>query len=219
MNQAPFTAQEIEAIRAALLAWGRDHFQNYPWRSEKDPWLTFATEFLLQRTKADQVAAVYPAFKKRFPTVRAFVDGGDMAVDWLASRLGLRSRCRFLWEAAVAIETRGGHPPEDVDELMQMRGVGQYIASAWLSLHRNQRALIADANVARWLSRMTGLPYNRDPRGKKWVYQLCEDLTPEDAFKAFNYAVLDFTMTVCVPKQPLCTPCVLQGLCNFGKKS
>lgn len=103
-----------------------------------------------------------------------------------------------------------------MEELTKLTGVGAYTAAAWLSLHRGKRAVIIDANVCRWLSRMTGLPYNRDPRGLRWVQDLAERLTPRRAFRDFNYAVLDFTMTVCTPRNPACATCPLVSDCRHG---
>jgi adenine-specific DNA glycosylase len=72
--------------------------------------------------------------------------------------------------------------------------------SARLSLHHGRHTPVVGANVSRSLSRMTSLPFNRDPRHVKWIQELAERLTPRRAFRDFNYAVLDFTMTVCVPR-------------------
>ncbi|MBI2963589.1 MAG: hypothetical protein HYY35_07525 [Deltaproteobacteria bacterium] len=102
-------------------------------------------------------------------------------------------------------------------ELQRLPGVGMYTAAAWLSLHRGRRAVIIDANVARWLSRVTGLPYNRDPRHVRWVKKLADELTPQRAFREYNYAVLDFTMSICVPRNPRCDVCPMLSECRYGQ--
>jgi A/G-specific adenine glycosylase len=107
-------------------------------------------------------------------------------------------------------------PPETMAELLMLPGVGMYTAAAWLSLHRGKRAVIIDANVARWLSRLTGLPYNRDPRHVRWVQELADHLTPRRAFRDYNYAVLDFTMSVCAPR-PRCDVCPVLSDCWYGR--
>lgn len=219
MNKAGYVDAVVYDIRRRLCHWGLSHFRDFPWRSETDPWLTFAAEFFLQRTKAAQVALMFDEFKRRFPSSYSFVDGGDQAVAWVADRLGLSNRCRFLWEAAVAFSQRDGFPPEDATRLQTLRGVGGYTASAWLSLHRGQRAVILDANVVRWLSRMIDLPYNRDPRGLTWAQKLAEQLTPDDDYRDYNYAVLDFTMTLCVNPEPKCDQCPLVTYCHYAREN
>jgi adenine-specific DNA glycosylase len=63
---------------------------------------------------------------------------------------------------------------------------------------------------------MTSLPFNRDPRQVKWINELVERLTPRRAFRDFNHAVLDLTMTVCVPWNPRCENCLLKKIAGLG---
>ena len=91
---------------------------------------------------------------------------------------------------------------ETVEELASLPGIGRYTGAAWLSLYRGKRAVIIDANVARWLSRLTGRAPPADPRHCAWLRDLADELTPRRAFRDYNYAVLDFTMIVCARVPP-----------------
>jgi len=208
-------AHECTIVTRRLLRWGRRNCKDYPWRFEDDPWLSLAAEFMLQRTRASQVVPVFSEFCVRFPSAQRLVDAGEAAAREITGRLGLHWRGRLLLELARQVASRGGTPPEVMDELRGFTGVGMYTAAAWLSLHRGKRASIVDANVARWLSRMTGLPYNRDPRHVQWVQDLAERLTPRRVYRDYNYAVLDFTMTICTPRAPACHGCPLRNACLF----
>jgi A/G-specific adenine glycosylase len=216
-NESTLREGQIHTIRRQLLRWGRTNYTHYPWRSETDPWLSFLAELLLQRTRAAQVEPVFINIQERFPTAASLAVGGLAAVNGLTSKLGLHRRGPLLLRVAEAVAARGGVPPHAMPELQRLPGVGMYTAAAWLSLHRNRRAAIIDANVARWLSRMTGLPYNRDPRHVRWVNKLADELTPRRGFREFNYAVLDFTMTVCVPRNPRCGVCPVLSTCRYGQ--
>lgn len=207
-------AGRLARTRARLLKWGRQNFRQYSWRAELDPWLTFMAEFLLQRTRADQVEQVFVQIRKRYPTAESLARATADEVPLLTASLGLHRRGEQLVRIATAVAARGGSPPDDLSELRRYRGVGMYTAAAWLSLHRGRRAAIVDANVARWLSRMTGGPYNRDPRHLRWVLELADGLTPQRAFRDYNYAVLDFTMTVCTPRHPSCAACPMRTDCH-----
>lgn len=209
--------EQIRRTRRRILRWGRLNFKPYPWRTEPDPWLSFVAEFLLQRTRAAQVEEVYVDLRSRFPSAKALLEGGLPAVRAITDRLGLHWRGPLLLDIAEAVAERGGVPPDSLDELRTMKGVGMYTAAAWLSLHRNKRAVIIDANVCRWLSRMSGYPFNRDPRHVRWVQELCESLTPRRVFRDYNYAVLDFTMEICTPRNPACSSCPLRSDCDEGR--
>lgn len=211
-----FTEERIRRTRRRLLRWGRNNFRAFPWRFECDPWLTFVAEFLLQRTRASQVEPVFRIIQERYPTPHNLLNGGNQVAEVLTRQLGLHRRGEFLIKIATEIEQRGGHVPEDPEYLLSLPGVGMYTTAAWLSLHRDIRAVIIDANVARWLSRMTGLPYNRDPRGIRWIHEVADRLTPKRVFRDYNYAVLDITTTVCIPMTPRCEVCPLRSDCQYA---
>lgn len=214
-----YDEKRVAAIRRRLLRWHESGSKSFPWRDEGDPWLTLAAEFMLQRTRASQVEPVFLAFREQYPTANALVAAGPAAARQLTDRLGLYWRGDLLFRAAVAIAENGGVPPDDSPSLRRIPGIGPYTAAAWLSLHRNRRAVLVDANVSRWLSRMTGLPYERDPRHVRWVNELADRLTPKRAFRRYNYAVLDFTMSICTPRSPRCDECPIWQYCEYGRRS
>ena len=207
----------IRRTRRRLLKWGHENFRVYPWRLEKDPWLSLVAEVLLQRTRASQVQRVYVELKARFPTAEMLAQCSGANVRFLTERLGLHRRGEMLLTLARAVASRGGTPPMRIEELCRFRGIGMYTAAAWLSLHQGKRGIVIDANICRWLSRMTGLPYNRDPRHVRWIQALADDLTPRTDFRNYNYAVLDFTMEVCKAKTPKCGGCPLRDDCNHSR--
>ncbi|MGH2669529.1 MAG: A/G-specific adenine glycosylase, partial [bacterium] len=207
----------IRRVRRHLLAWGRANFQHFPWRSETDPWRSLVAELLLQRTRAAQVEPVFRQFCRDYPTAEDLARAGEAAATRIMLHLGLRWRGRLLHVTARAVYERGGTPPESLEDLRSLPGVGPYTAAAWLSLHRGQRSVMIDSNVGRWLSRVTGKPYARDPRHVHWVKDLADRLTPRRGFRDYNYAVLDFTMHVCTPRAPRCPKCPLRRSCFYGR--
>lgn len=212
-----FGTATIRGLRRHLLALGRTHFQDYPWRHETDPWLSLVAELFLQRTRAPQVEPVFREFCALYPTAESLARAGEPAAREIMSRLGLYWRGRLLLATAKAVRDRGGTPPDAIKELRALPGVGPYTAAAWLSLHRGQRAVMIDSNVSRWLSRLTGKPYARDPRHVNWIKNLADRLTPRRAFRDYNYAVLDFTMKICTARAPRCPTCPLRRSCAFGR--
>ena len=213
------TEDQVRNIRRRLLYWGRKNYQEYPWRIDTDAWLTFVAELFLQRTQARQVKSVYEEFRNRYPTPSALLCADLNEVSFLIRKLGFSFRLALLRNIATVAVEHGGVLPEDIDKLTRLKGVGTYTAAAWLSLHRGKRAVLIDSNVVRWLSRMTGNSYNRDPRGVPWVRDLAERLTPVRVFQEYNYAVLDFTMKVCTPRSPDCSHCPNRVDCFYGSKA
>ena len=213
------TSIQIHRIRKRVLSWGRENYHDYPWRSDTNAWLTFVSEFFLQRTRAEQVESVYHKFRLLFPTPSAVVSADFQQLHQIMQGLGLTFRINYLREIAQAAICKGGILPETMEELTNLRGVGAYTAAAWLSLHRKKRAVLVDSNISRWLSRMTGNTYCRDPRHVSWVKDLANRLTPDRIYRDYNYAVLDFTMQICTPRNPKCGLCPIRSDCTYGALS
>lgn len=174
---------------------------------------------LVQRTRAPQAERVFRTFRARFPTAEALAGAGPEVAAEITSQAGLHWRGPLLYEAARLVAARGGTPPESEAELRALPGVGPYAAAAWLSFHRGKRAVIIDNNVARWLARLEGQPHDGETRRKRWVAELADRLTPARSFRDYNYAVLDFTMQVCVPGKPRCEVCPIRKDCHVGNPS
>ncbi|WOJ92924.1 hypothetical protein R0135_14170 [Congregibacter variabilis] len=208
----------IEEIRSAVTIWGDANFVDYPWRSTENPWLALVAEVLLQRTNAKHVAARWEKIEKRWPTPESVLEASDEELAQIDQQFGLNRRATTLRAVAEHLDTCDHYLLEE-QELLAIYGIGHYTASAYLSLHMNRRAVLFDANVARWLSRLMGIPKPKDLRQPCPQRELAGSLTPGRGFRAYNYAVLDLTMQVCRSGQPRCAACPLssKGLCEYQR--
>ena len=204
---------EIQEFRSALLRWGKDHYQDLPWRKPLPVWQGLVTEILLQRTRAQQVVPVFQEFQNLYPTVQDFSNASREEIAEFIRPLGLRWRAPLLYELAQRLSDPSGQLPLDEKALRQLPGVGPYVSSATLSLHANRRAVIIDSNVVRVLCRVVGQPYDGETRRKGWFHELAERLTPRSGFREYNYALLDLAIVVCRPSLPLCGECPLESMC------
>jgi A/G-specific adenine glycosylase len=209
---------EIRHIRRTLIRWGRANYQDFPWRRADAGWHGLIAEVLLQRTRAAAVVPVYEAFVKRYPTPVLLAVAPIEELEQLLFPLGLRWRVPRLRELGRALAAAGGSVPRCREKLMRLPLVGEYAAAAWLSLHAGKRAVIVDANVVRWLCRLTGQVYDGETRRKRWLLTLADSLTPRTGVRRYNLSVLDFTMKVCTAR-PSCPSCPFAaGGCVFARK-
>ncbi len=208
----------VTEVRDAVLNWGATHSQSYPWRAPGLPvWQGLIAEFLLLRTRADQAAAVFERIQRHYPDARSLGDAPEDHLSAMIASLGLRWRRPLLVQLARAIAERDGDIPTTVNELRELPGVGPYVAAATAALHAGSRAAIVDANIVRLLCRLTGQEYDGETRRKRWLLDLADRLTPEVEFRAYGYAALDLSMTICRPRQPSCVECPLVDLCTTGR--
>lgn len=198
--------------------WGKENFRDFPWRRPRRRWHGLIAEILLQRTRAENVIPVYRAFITSFPTLKRFAEASVEEIEQIIWPLGLRWRAPLLEALGRQLYERG-RVPTSIEELTSLPGVGPYVAAAWLSFHGDGRGVLIDANVVRWICRMVGREYDGETRRKKWLIELADRLTPQENVKQFNYAVLDFTMTICIPREPRCEICpVGPRLCTYGRE-
>jgi A/G-specific adenine glycosylase len=202
-----------------LTLWGRKNYQEYPWREPKEPWHGLIAEILLQRTRANNVVPVYEDFVNHFPSPSNLARASIEEVETVIYPLGLRWRAPLLKRLGEQLERIGGKIPTDLEGLRNLSGVGAYVASAWLSFHGGRRSTIVDANIVRFICRMTGRQMDGETRRKKWLVQTAESLTPKRAWKTYNYAILDFTMQICTT-HPKCNLCPIgPKTCVYGRRS
>ena len=68
VEPAPAELRKAAEAGVALEAWFRTHGRSFPWRGWRDEYRVVVTEILLQRTRAETVAAFAPAFFDRYPS-------------------------------------------------------------------------------------------------------------------------------------------------------
>lgn len=205
------------------MGWNRDiNDRLMPWKGEKDPYKIWLSEIILQQTRVEQGWEYYLRFVKKFPTVSKLAAAKDDAVFKLWEGLGYYSRCRNLLASARYInENLGGKFPCNYDDIVQLKGVGPYTASAIASFAFNLPFAVVDGNVNRVLARFFGISTPIDStEGKKNFSVLAQELLDLQAPGLYNQAIMDFGATVCKPQLPICAECILSKQCaayNTGK--
>jgi DNA (cytosine-5)-methyltransferase 1 len=208
------TRFDATTFKQRMASWHRGNGREYPWRGVQDPWLVLATEILLRRTRADAVAQLWPRFAKRFPTPRSLLKR-EKEFRELVQPLGLRWRVDNLAEVAgILCRDWAGRVPADRSELMQLPGVGDYVADAVLAFAHRRRAVLVDSNTARIASRMFGLPDKwtslRNLTLRAAIHRLGGSTPPSPRV---NYALLDLGGTICRPRNPRCGQCPVADMC------
>ena len=201
-------------IQQTLVQWQEKHdwFNKYPWRNTNNQWHALVAEIMLQRTNADQVLPIYQDFTERYPHPEDFINEYTKSKVNPFESLGLKWRNKLLYNLALEISQNG--IPDSREDLKKLPGVGNYIASAFLSLHLNKKEAIIDSNIVRLYARLFGFEYDGETRRKKWFRELSEKLLVNHQVKKFNYALLDFSMNICKIK-PECNICPLNKICHY----
>ena len=204
-----------------LTYWYSTHKRDLPWRRTKDPYHIWLSEIIMQQTQVSQGLPYYKAFVKVFPTVFALAKAEEQDVLKLWQGLGYYSRARNLHFTAKTIVTNyNGLFPETYSELLKLKGIGDYTASAIASICFDQPTAVVDGNVYRVLSRYFGIdtPIN-STKGIKEFKALAQQLLPKSNFGDYNQAIMEFGAKQCQPKNPDCTICPLNDSCAALEKN
>jgi len=203
-----------------VMRWGKEHSFDYPWRNTADPFHILVAEVMLQRTKADQVIAVYNRFVNKFPDAYSLSEASHNNIRSVIKPLGLDYRVARLKRIASTIANEySGVVPSRPEDLVSVQGIGNYVASAVRCFAFNEKTAILDANIARMIGRVFSIKIPPDPHKQKYLWDFIEPIVPDDDPKIFNWAIIDIGRTICIPRKPKCVECPLKDICDFAQKS
>lgn len=198
-----------------LISWYLQEKRELPWRKTRNPYLVWLSEIMLQQTRVEQGISYYLKFSETFPSVVDLANANESTVLKMWQGLGYYSRARNLHHTAkhVAFELNGNFP-NTYKELIKLKGIGDYTASAIASICFDEAAAVVDGNVYRVLARYFGIetPINSSS-GIKEFKILAQSLINRKQPGVFNQAIMDFGSLQCKPQNPDCQKCILSSSC------
>ena len=198
-----------------LTRWYSVNKRQLPWRETKDPYYIWLSEIILQQTQIAQGLPYYEAFVSKYPTVFELANASEEAVLKLWQGLGYYSRARNLhYSAKYIAKDLNGKFPNQYQDILKLKGVGDYTASAIASICFNEATAVVDGNVFRILSRYFGIdtPINTS-NGIKEFKALATELLDIKHPAEHNQAIMEFGARQCKPKSPNCSICPLNESC------
>lgn len=198
-----------------LLNWYLKNKRDLPWRKTKEPYLVWLSEIILQQTRVAQGLPYFMSFTKKFETVFNLAKADQSTVLKLWQGLGYYSRARNLHFTAKQIASEfDGVFPKNYKELLKLKGVGDYTASAIASFCYDEPVAVVDGNVYRVLARYFGIhtPIN-STKGIKEFKALAQTLIDTSQPGIYNQAIMEFGALQCKPQNPLCDSCPLSNSC------
>jgi len=215
-----FSHQLLSKFPALLKLWNKhQNTRKMPWKGEKDPYKIWLSEIILQQTRVEHGLKYYEKFVSNFPDIHKLTAAKDDKIYKLWEGLGYYSRCKNLIETARFISKRlNGKFPDTFENILALKGVGHYTASAIASFAYNLPHAVVDGNVLRVLSRFFGIKKPIDSaEGKKLFSRLAYELLNKKQPGIYNQALMDFGAVICKPQNPLCQNCVLKKHCYAFK--
>ena len=206
----------MEKISNILLTWFDQYGRHdLPWQHPRSAYRVWLSEIMLQQTQVATVIPYFDRFIQHFPDITRLANAELDEVLHLWTGLGYYARARNLHKAAIEIrEHHKGVFPQSFDEVLALPGIGRSTAGAILAQAYNQRHAILDGNVKRVLTRLhavEGWPGKKAVENHLW--ELAEQLTPDERLCDYTQAIMDFGATLC-GRKPNCSECPLTRHCQ-----
>jgi endonuclease-3 len=122
-----------------------------------------------------------------------------------------RVKARTILEICrVLREQYGGKVPNDIDELLKLKGVGRKTANLVVTLGHGKPGICVDTHVHR-ISNRWGYVRTRNP--EQTEFALRRKLPPEYWIE-FNDLLVSFGQHLCRPISPYCRSCPIERYCD-----
>lgn len=208
--------KDVKKIRMQLVGWYLKNQRTLPWRRTQNPYHIWVSEVMLQQTQVKTVIPYFQKFIHRFPDMAHLAEACEQTVLKRWEGLGYYARARNLHRAVkIVFREYDGKIPREIKTFQKLPGVGDYIASAVLSIAFEQPHAVVDGNVKRVLARifLVDTPVNGSDSHKVFK-KIADRMLESQKPGTFNQAMMELGALVCRPKNPLCDQCPLRNMCR-----
>ena len=113
------------------------------------------------------------------------------------------------------VERYRGEVPDDMDQLVTLKGVGRKTASVVLAEAFRQPAIAVDTHVRRVTGRLALTGEDHPAR----IEQDLKALVPKSEWRQLSMRIIQFGRDVCDARKPRCWECELESLCAHQPKT
>ena len=201
-----------------VISWYAKNKRSLSFRSTKDPYKVWLSEVMLQQTKVKTVLPYYDKWIKKFPTLKSVSLSNLDILLKLWEGLGYYKRCNNFYKATkLIVSDFNGKVPVNKSQFLSLPGVGDYTASAVLSIAFDKPYPVLDGNVKRVISRIIGiknLTNHNIKKINKFLNSVICKINPGD----FNQGLMEIGALICKPFNPICTKCPVNKFCYASKR-
>ena len=183
----------------------------------KNPYeLLVATVLSAQCTDA-RVNTVTPVLFKKFPGPKQMAAAPLSEIEEIIRPTGFfKNKALSIQSSAKDIvEKHGGEVPQELDQLVDLRGVGRKTANVVLGVAFGKATgVVVDTHVKRLSNRLALVNSTNPVLIEK---QLCE-LLPRKYWIQFSHCLIHHGRQICKARRPQCEKCFLLEYCPTGQK-
>ena len=181
-----------------------------------NPYQMLVATILSAQCTDKRVNMITPALFQRFPTPEKMAEvESEEVFEYIRSCSYPNNKAKNLvGMARKLVSDFQGTVPEEMEDLLQLPGVGRKTANVILSVVFNKPAMAVDTHVFRVSARLGLTVGSRTP--EETERQLVE-LFPSELLPVAHHWLILHGRYVCQARKPLCETCGLQTCCSFGR--
>ena len=178
----------------------------------KDPFKVLISCILSLRTKDDVTAKATKRLFERAKTPEEMVKLKKEELEATIYPVGFyhRKAEQILEISHVLIEQYDSHVPDEIDELLKLKGVGRKTANIVITMGYNKPGVAVDTHVHR-ISNRLGLVATKTPYQTEFALR---ETLPKKYWIIFNDLLVMHGQTICTPISPKCSICPITEYCK-----
>ncbi len=214
---APIEKNNFSNIKTKIILWYNENGRDFPWRSTIDSFHILLAEMFLRRTTAKAVSYVYPMFIERYHSPSMVSQAHLSTLTKLLNPLGLqRARAQNIRDTSkILVKQYDGAVPAVLEDLLQLPGIGVYVANAVLNFAFAKPRPLVDGNVVHLLNRVFSMEFKNATDKDAWEFM--ELLGTPNQDKALYWGIIDLVALICLRRRPKCELCPLLSDCDYSK--
>lgn len=203
---------EIDHVLAVLKRTVRQWTIPIVGRYRRDPFATLVSCLLSLRTKDETTARASARLFRLARTPRSMLRVPRRSIERAIYPVGFyRTKARTILDVSrTLVERHGGEVPDDLDALLELRGVGRKTANLVITLAFRRYGICVDTHVHR-ISNRWGYVRTRSPDETE---QRLRERLPRRYWRTYNDLLVAFGQNLCHPTSPWCSRCPVSDACG-----
>jgi endonuclease III len=179
-----------------------------------DPFKILIGTILSARTRDENTTKVVRKFFERYTTPEEVACADIDEIKKIIHSIGFYNvkANRIKEVAKVLVERHGGRVPSNIDDLLQLPGVGRKTANCVLVYAFDKPAIPVDIHVHR-ISNRLGLVKTKTPEQTETELMKIID---RSLWTSVNDTFVMYGQNICVPIKPHCSMCNLKNSCSYS---
>ena len=180
-------------------------------RNHHSPWHVLVSTLISLRTKDEVTSKAAERLFEKAPNPKKLLALTEKKIGKLIYPAGFyKTKAKTIKDVTKIIEEEyGGRVPDDIDELVKLKGVGRKTANLVLIEGYKKLAMCVDTHVFR-LSNRFGYVKTKSPDETE---QALRAKLPKRHWIGYNELLVTFGQNHCVPVSPHCSTCPVKTFC------